>query len=164
MTTTAELRRLLAEATPGPFYYGIAYSPDCGSVSFDYQSPGYYNNTGILSSAGVTVVGCGEYNVFSSPADAALIVAAVNSLPALLDRIERLERNIEQIGGIDVEAGRDSDNLAIVLCTYFEAHIESPINDEKTEHGWGVWASMKADAALLLLRAALNPTADGSKT
>ena len=59
---TAELRRLLTEATPGPW----------GAKGMNF-----YGNHMVLGT--------------SSAVNADLIVAAVNALPGLLDRIEELE-------------------------------------------------------------------------
>lgn len=69
--------------TPGPWFYGISYEPERGPVPFDYESPGYYENSGILAADGTTVVGCGEYTIFNSPEDARLMVAAPDMLAAL---------------------------------------------------------------------------------
>jgi len=69
--------------TPGPWHYGKAYNPEGGSVPFDYASSGYYDNPGVIGANGVTVVGCDEYYVFNSPADARLIAAAPDLLEAL---------------------------------------------------------------------------------
>lgn len=86
MTKIEERQKLIQAATPGPVYYGIAYNRERGPIPFDYKAPGYYDNPGINSAtADVTIVGCDEYNIFNSPADAALIVAAVNDYAALLD-------------------------------------------------------------------------------
>jgi hypothetical protein len=77
--------------SPGPWFYGIAYAEERGPVPFDYKSPGYYDNTGIIANDGTTVVGCGEYNVFHSPADARLLTAAPDLLEALDELVSLLE-------------------------------------------------------------------------
>ena len=74
--------------TPGPWHYGKAYNSEGGSVPFDYVSPGFYDNPGIIGANGVTVVGCDEYYVFNSPEDARLIAAAPDLLEALSDMVE----------------------------------------------------------------------------
>jgi hypothetical protein len=56
-----------------------------------------------------------------------------------------------RIAWAPVEEPNDSttDNLTIVLITYFEDHLlrpdDDPIDDET---GWGVWAQEKAEKAL----------------
>lgn len=50
-------------------------------------------------------------------------------------------RNV--VGGIDVESGIGSDNLAIVLCTYFSEHAAWPENDPETDNGWGEWVEKR---------------------
>ena len=70
--TTADLRRLLADATPGPWVH-----PD---PSWD--------------SVWVTTDRCiyASHDAPEARFDAALIVAAVNALPGLLDRLEAADR------------------------------------------------------------------------
>lgn len=68
---------------PGPWFYGVAEDPKRGPVPFGYESPGYYDNAGVISQDGTLVVGCDEYHVFNSEADARLITAAPELLAAL---------------------------------------------------------------------------------
>ena len=84
MTPTSELRRLLAEATPGP----VRLVDDLGSNIYvgDYR--------GLEMGKGYRPEGF-TLTAFITEADAALIVAAVNALPALLDRIEEQEKTRE---------------------------------------------------------------------
>ena len=53
-----------------------------------------------------------------------------------------------KLGMIHVEESGSSDNLGIVLISYFESHLDRPEDDEESESGWGVWAVEKADKAL----------------
>lgn len=62
--------------TPGPWFYGIAYNPERGPIPYDYKSPGYFDNAGIIAASGETIVGCDEYDVFNSVEDAKLLCAA----------------------------------------------------------------------------------------
>lgn len=46
----------------------------------------------------------------------------------------------------------NSDNLAIVLASYFSRHIDRPGEDvDDTETGWGKWVLQKTDEALDLI-------------
>ncbi len=78
----AELERLLAEATPGPWVADFE-SEDDGSGVWNIDGPG-----------GSNVVTTGGYDGWfkggvEEAADAALIVAAVDALPALLAELNR---------------------------------------------------------------------------
>ncbi len=68
------LEVLAEKATPGPRFVGIAYDYNCGPVPPDYEAPGYYDNIAVNTETG-TVVGCDEYDVFESRADADFIAA-----------------------------------------------------------------------------------------
>ena len=61
------------------------------------------------------------------------------------------QNTISKISNFDVEEGVLVDNLAIVLVTYFERHLDRPDNDPETEHGWGEWAEQKANEAVELI-------------
>lgn len=51
-----------------------------------------------------------------------------------------------RIGSMDVAGG---DNLAIVLASYFDRHMDRPDDDETdTELGWGVWVLKQANKVL----------------
>jgi uncharacterized protein (UPF0335 family) len=97
MSTNDELRGLLAKATPGPWEVSGALCGDHGtetvSIYHTDTSKGFRHIHEVVETGCV----CGDEAV--TPANAALIVAAVNALPALLDRIEALEGdngNLEQ--------------------------------------------------------------------
>jgi hypothetical protein len=67
---------------------------------------------------------------------------------------------INRLGGIPVEDCPRSDNLAIVLATYFSEHMDRPENDpENTDLGWGEWVLKKTDEALALIHAAVEKAA-----
>jgi hypothetical protein len=95
------LRRMIAEATPGPLRVGAGgYSVECDAEGWLFD---------------VYSMKCGE--------DAALIAAAVNALPALLDAAEAwrdylsAQRTIDDAGFMDnytdAARGRDTQAKAI---------------------------------------------------
>jgi len=61
------------------------------------------------------------------------------------------EQISSKLGNAFVEKDSMSDNLAIVLCTYFERHPCRPDDDKETENGWGKWVEQKTDTALDLI-------------
>ena len=89
---------MTTQHTPGPWIFGIRnYDDDCkpGFVEkpFGYVSPGYYDNAGIFGADGTEIVGCDEYSIFNSPADARLIAAA----PDLLEALKKSREGIESM-------------------------------------------------------------------
>lgn len=92
---TAELRRLLAEATPGP------WRTEVGGQVWSWVRPN-----------GRRFVATTRYRTHPEDApNAALIVAAVNALPGLLDRIEELEAEnalLREPGGWAKVVSRDA--------------------------------------------------------
>lgn len=111
----AELRRLLTMATPGPWYltgapwftsvYGVlAGSPD-GNVGYliadcdDWGGPRDEYD--------------GPAKLADKAADAALIVAAVNALPALLDRVKRLEAASQKAAELIDKLSTDDVEIAL---------------------------------------------------
>lgn len=54
------------------------------------------------------------------------------------------------IGGIYVEDKHDSDNLSIVLCSYFSGHVDQPEDDPTDEDNgsWGEWVIQKEEEAI----------------
>jgi len=77
---TNDLRALLAKATPGPWALGDG-TGEGRNVVTDEPEPWYT----ALFYGGADEVNCDS--------NAALVVAAVNALPALLDRLEAAERD-----------------------------------------------------------------------
>lgn len=86
------LRELLAKATPGPwrqeFYRDGELLPDGTGGLDDYETPG--SNVYVIDQSSDEGYCLTEFDA-GRPADAALIVAAVNALPGLLERLERVE-------------------------------------------------------------------------
>lgn len=75
-----------AKHTPGPWRFT---NDDGVEVPFTYRSKGYYDNPQIIGANGETVVGCGEYYIFSGPEDARLIAAAPDLLAACKAALEK---------------------------------------------------------------------------
>lgn len=99
--------------TPGPWFFGISGSPERGPVPFDYRAPGYYDNVGIFGADGEEVVGCSEYEVFRSPADARLIAAAPDLLAACEALADMVSDNYELLGYATVPRELDAAQTAI---------------------------------------------------
>jgi hypothetical protein len=94
--TIALLRELLAKATPGewlvmPGGFGKYNQPHVSSVYFPGETLCYIARCGDCF-----MPHDAELSGHNPPADAELIAAAVNALPALLDRLEELEREVEK--------------------------------------------------------------------
>ena len=83
----AELRRLLAEATPGPWVAEV--SGTTGPVVMDVQSVSALDH----------VAKCPHYR---GSADSELIAAAVNALPDLLDALEKAEGHRDSAAAADL--------------------------------------------------------------
>jgi NADPH-dependent ferric siderophore reductase len=100
-----DLKKLLAAATPGPWYVG---HNELG----DAQGPmSIWPDANMI---GAIIARCGPQQPwqgwYEQPAhDAALIVAAINALPELLDRVERLEADMQVIAfGSRIVANADN--------------------------------------------------------
>ena len=88
----------MSKHTPGPWVFGIlswgeGAKEGVEEKPFDYSGPGYYENPSIMDKNGNEIVGCGEYDVFSSPENTRLMVAA----PDLLKALEEMVDNEEQV-------------------------------------------------------------------
>jgi hypothetical protein len=109
-----ELERLVKEATPGPWFAGYwsgsCHKPehsgtrhpgpggDNGCV-YDYELSAYGNFRCYVSAgtkeAPNSLIGSDDYGPVLTEANAALIVAAVNSLPSLIQENKRLREALE---------------------------------------------------------------------
>jgi hypothetical protein len=97
MTDTAKLRELLAKATPGPWKTIQAAKPNGAEQSIDC---GIFAGRDDLLAETFEIVGYldgkgSPYKKLPSEVNAALIVAAVNALPALLDEIDKLRAAVD---------------------------------------------------------------------
>lgn len=45
-----------------------------------------------------------------------------------------------------IEIGPEFDNVAIMICTYFDGHPLKPADDEETEYGWSEWVIVQYNA------------------
>jgi hypothetical protein len=71
----------------------------------------------------------------------------------------KAEVTANMVGGIQVEDGdkyTGADNLAIVLASYFERHMDRPEPDPEGENGWGEWAEAKARKAMQIIADEIN--------
>lgn len=67
--------------------------------------------------------------------------------------MDKFDEIAERIVGVNAEDRPYSDNLAIVLCSYFSAHINRPNGDEDDmdEGGWSPWTIEKYNASKKML-------------
>ena len=119
MIDATELRRLLAEATPLPWKAGT------GPYAWD---------DGIIADAGVTVItnsGRGATDITGE--DAALIVAAVNGLPAMLDTLDNQRDNHCHLVSQLAEHVLTIENLRGALRKIRDTNIEPGFVDSKMQ-------------------------------
>jgi len=92
-----KLRALLSEASPRPWFNGgwsgrchMAHAHGRGVCKYDYSK--FDQETWIASSKeNLQIVSCDDYGEVLSKADAKLICLAINSLPALLDLVDKAD-------------------------------------------------------------------------
>ena len=82
------IHQLIDAATPEPW----SWDDDDGRI-VRFNSKDWSHRT--VASGGASFEG--NYRLTIDPADAVLIIAAVNALPGLLDRIEQLETRVDQL-------------------------------------------------------------------
>lgn len=93
MSDITKLRELLGRATPGEWRSDIDTYGDPGDITLWAEGENYVVNIG---HAGDHVENGCVIAFDGSKANAALIAAAVNALPALLDEVERLRLDAER--------------------------------------------------------------------
>lgn len=66
----------------------------------------------------------------------------------VLNKMDK-DKLIDILNSVEVEPGVFSDNLAIVLASYFEEHLDRPKDDPTdTDVGWGVWTVEKVNESV----------------
>ena len=104
----------MSKHTAGPWVFGIlswgeGVTQEIEEKPFDYSGPGYYANPSIMDKNGTEIVGCDEYNIFSSPENTRLMVAA----PDLLEALEMAEAMLCRLEPI-VDRGED-DSISVEI-------------------------------------------------
>lgn len=130
---TAEGRRLLEKATPGPWsveYSEIGDGPDRRLIAFVMGSDETY-----------VVVDEDPAGVDEPSPDARLIVYAVNNLPALLSAVAALERERDEA----VKAERERCAVLRVWLLDLSANESDP-NEPVADNGATVWDHIRGDA------------------
>ena len=149
MTTTDQLRALLAEATPGP------WTESGRDVDHDrFVAEG--KNPGDVAGLGCEIEGPPDgwlRGQFHRHADAALIVAAVNALPALFDVVEAAAETLPVLEYAAVQARYTFDPL--VRDGYAGGSSRHREMVEKGIAGTPSALTIQLEAAVLRLRAAL---------
>ena len=130
---TAEGRRLLEKATPGPWsveYSEIGDGPDSRLIAFVMGSDETY-----------VVVDEDPAGDDEPSPDARLIVYAVNNLPALLSAVAALERERDEA----VKAERERCAVLRVWLLDLSANESDP-NEPVADNGATVWDHIRGDA------------------
>jgi len=88
----------MSKHTPGPWKFGVSTYDENDKYTieekdFSYRGPGYYENPSIYGPDNTDVVGCDEYYIFNSPADARLICAA----PELLEALQQIGKILNAV-------------------------------------------------------------------
>lgn len=99
----ADLREKLAVATPGPWQWWNLEGVDQGwtdngpNLETVARGPQYSDGSQGAAQTVISAWGHDAWGIGVEAQDAALIVAAVNALPALLDEVERLRGVVESV-------------------------------------------------------------------
>jgi hypothetical protein len=102
--------------TKGPWFFGIRgddYEPI--EKPFNYKGSGFCENPIIFAKDGTEIVGCDEYYIFNSEADARLIAAAPDLLEALINLEDMTERYRQT--GAPIPDAQKSARAAIAKAT-----------------------------------------------
>ena len=120
--TLAELRRLLAEATPRPWIAEV--SGTTGPVVMDAQSVSAFDH----------VAKCPHYR---GSADSELIATAVNALPGLLDALEKAEGHRDSLAATLIEVQREK--LAVEAARDHYGHAHKACHEQRD----AAWAAIE---------------------
>lgn len=143
---TTELRELLAKATDGPWSWAT-----CGFDNYAFtigRKDPVENMTHVIADVCIRE---------PAKANAALIVAAVNALPALLDRVEALEA---ENGRLREALTPSADTKAAYIGEIKYSYVEwDEFGDERTVTRTLEWSTTKEVMAMISARAALSDPA-----
>lgn len=144
MTNTTDLREALATATPGPLSVEtqLLENVEEGDEPAVYVChPDTICDVTVFATMGTSII----IPLGQKQADAALIVAAINALPSLLDELDTLRQRLK-----DAEAGQAVLREALERMVYETTHLSAckPNGDHD--------CTVKADA-LAKARKALHP-------
>ena len=102
--------------TKGPWFFGIRgddYEPI--EKPFNYKGSGFSENPIIFAKDGTEIVGCDEYYIFNSEADARLIAAAPDLLEALMEANAELEYLNDPKGYVSIRQEKIMDKARAAI-------------------------------------------------